>query len=61
MIMNSPSPNIMNKMARSVLSMYSYDEHADDLSLHNILTQSINLIAELPTMMVHAYHLKRRV
>ena len=32
MIMNSPSPNIMNKMARSVLSMYSYDEHADDLS-----------------------------
>ena len=48
MIMTSPSPNIMNKMARSVLSMYSYDEHADDLSLPNILTQSINLIAELP-------------
>ena len=51
----------MNKMARSVLSMYSYDEHADDLSLPNILTQSINLIAELPTMMVNAYQLKRRV
>ena len=48
-------------MARSVLSMYSYDEHADDLSLPNILTQSINLIAELPTMMVNAYQLKRRV
>ena len=61
MIMNLPSPNIMNKMARSVLSMYSYDEHADDLSLPNILTQSINLIAELPTMMVNAYQLKRRV
>ena len=61
MIMNSPSPNIMNKMARSVLSMYSYDEHADDLSLPNILTQSINLIAELPTMMVNAYQIKRRV
>ena len=60
MIMNSPSPNIMNKMARSVLSMYSYDEHADDLSLPNILTQSINLIAELPTMMVNAYQMKRR-
>jgi len=41
--------------------MYSYDEHADDLSLPNILTQSINLIAELPTMMVNAYQLKRRV
>ena len=34
--------------------MYSYDEHAEDNSLPNILRQSINLIAELPTMMVNA-------
>ena len=61
MIMNSPSPNIMNKIARSVLAMYSYDEHAEDTSLPNILRQSINLIAELPTMMVNAYQIKRRV
>ncbi|WP_294497784.1 citrate synthase [uncultured Gemmiger sp.] len=61
MILNSPSPNIMNKMARSVLAMYSYDEHAEDLSLPNMLRQSINLIAELPTMMVNAYMIKRRV
>ena len=61
MILNSPSPNLMNKMARSVLAMYSYDEHAEDLSLPNILRQSINLIAELPTMMVNAYQIKRRV
>jgi len=61
MILNSPSPNLMNKIARSVLAMYSYDEHADDLSLPNILRQSINLIAELPTMMVNAYQIKRRV
>ena len=51
----------MNKMARSVLAMYSYDEHAEDSSLPNILRQSINLIAELPTMMVNAYQIKRRV
>ena len=61
MILNSPSPNIMNKMARSVLAMYSYDEHAEDVSLPNLLRQSINLIAELPTMMVNAYQIKRRV
>ena len=61
MILNSPSPNMMNKMARSVLAMYSYDEHAEDNSLPNILRQSINLIAELPTMMVNAYQIKRRV
>ena len=41
MILNSPSPNLMNKMARSVLAMYSYDEHAEDNSLPNILRQSI--------------------
>jgi citrate synthase len=61
MIMNSPSPSVMNKMSRSVLAMYSYDEHAEDTSLENILRQSINLIAELPTMMVNAYQIKRRV
>ena len=61
MIMKAPSPNIMNKMARSVLALYSYDEKADDLSLENILNQSINLIAGLPTIMVSAYQVKRRV
>ena len=59
--MNAPSPNIMNKMQRCVLGLYSYDEHAEDLSLENILSQSINLIASMPTMMVNAYQLKRRV
>jgi citrate synthase len=61
MIMSAPSPNIMNKMARSVLAMYSYDEDAEDTSLENILKQSINLIAELPTMMVYAYQTKKHV
>ena len=60
MIMKAPSPNIMNKMARAVLAMYSYDEHAEDLSLENILNQSINLIAGLPSIMVNAYQVKRR-
>jgi citrate synthase len=61
MIMKAPSPNIMNKMARSVLALYSYDEKADDLSLENILNQSIYLISSLPTIMVDAYQVKRRV
>lgn len=60
-IIAAPSPNIMNKMARSVLAMYSYDENAEDNSLENILQQSINLIAELPTMMVYAYITKQHV
>ena len=61
MIMSAPSPNIMNKMARSVLAMYSYDDKAEDLSLGNLVRQSICMIASLPTIMVDAYQIKRRV
>ena len=62
MIMKAPSPNIMNKMARSVLALYSYDEgDPDTLELSGILRQSIRLIASMPTIMVNAYQIKRRV
>ena len=61
MIMKAPSPNIMNKMARSVLALYSYDDDPDGLSLQNIMRQSIALIASLPSIMVSAYQVKRRV
>lgn len=61
MIIKAPSPNIMNKMARSVLALYSYDESPEDLSLANLLRQEIALIASLPTIMVSAYQIKRQV
>ncbi len=60
MIIKAPSPNIMNKLARSVLALYSYDDNPDDTSIPNILRQSIELIARLPTIMVYAYQVKRR-
>ncbi|RPF47628.1 citrate synthase [Hydrogenoanaerobacterium saccharovorans] len=60
MILKAPSPNIMNKLARSVLALYSYDEDADDCSLENVLRQSVELIARMPTIMVSAYQVKRR-
>lgn len=60
MIMKAPSPNIMNKLERSVLSLYSYDTNPDDLSIENVLRQSIQLIAQLPTIMTYAYQVKRR-
>ena len=58
-IMAAPSPNLMNKMARSVLAMYSYGEEAENTSLENVIKQSINLIAEMPSMMVYAYQTKK--
>ena len=60
MIIKAPSPNIMNKLARSVLALYSYDDNPDDLSMENVLRQSIQLIAMLPTIMGYSYQVKRR-
>ncbi len=60
MIIKAPSPNVMNKLARSVLALYSYDANPDNTSITNILRQSIELIAQLPTIMVYAYQVKRR-
>ena len=60
MIIKAPSPNIMNKLARSVLALYSYDDLPDDLSMENTLRQSIALIGRLPTIMAYAYQVKRR-
>lgn len=61
MIMKNPSKNIMNKMARCVLALYSLDENPDDLSVENVLKQSIHLIAQLPVIMCYAYQIKRRI
>ncbi len=60
MIMKSPSPNVMNKLARSVLSLYSYDPDPEDPSIENVLRQSIQLLAQMPTIMSYAYQVKRR-
>lgn len=61
MIMKAPSPDIMNKVARSVLALYSFDQNPDDTSVENVLRQSIQLIAQIPSIMAYAYQVKRRV
>jgi citrate synthase len=60
MIIKAPSKNIMNKLARSVLALYSYDDNPDDTSLENNMSQAIQLIARMPTIMTYAYQVKRR-
>lgn len=60
MIMKAPSPDIMNKLSRGVLALYSYDENPDDTSIENVLNQSLRLIAQLPSIMSYAYQVKRR-
>jgi citrate synthase len=58
MILKSPSPNIMNKLARSVLACYSHDQKPEDISEKNLLRQSIELIAKFATMTAYAYQAK---
>jgi len=55
MIMKAPSKDMMNVLARSVLSMYSFDDNADDISVKNILRQSLQMIAYLPLIAVYGY------
>ncbi|MEG0751733.1 MAG: citrate synthase [Oscillospiraceae bacterium] len=61
MIMKAPSRNVMNKMARSVLALYSYDDEAENQSFEHVMLQTIKLISCVPTIMVNAYQVKRRV
>ncbi len=58
MILKAPSSNIMNKLARSVLAMYSFDEKAEDNSIPNVLKQSMDLIAQFPTFVAYAFQAK---
>ncbi len=54
-IMKAPSRDMMNTLARSVLTMYSYDERDDDLSPENVLRQCLQLIALFPLLSVYGY------
>ncbi|MCQ2545348.1 MAG: citrate synthase [Clostridia bacterium] len=58
MILTAPSNNIMNKLARSVLALYSYDENPDDISIPNVLRQSMNLMGYFPAIISYAYQAK---
>ncbi len=59
MIIKAPSPDIMNKLARSVLALYSYDDNPDDTSLENVMRQCLELIARFPIIVAHAYQVKQ--
>ena len=58
-LMKNASMDIMNKLARCVLTSYSFDEYPDDLSINNVLRQSVQIIAQMPVMMCYAYQVKR--
>ncbi len=54
-IMKAPSKDMMNTLARSVLTLYSYDDRADDTSLPNVLRQCLQLISLFPLLSIYGY------
>ena len=54
-IMKAPSRDMMNMLSRSVLTLYAYDDHGSDISIPNVLRQSIQLIALFPVLAVYGY------
>jgi len=54
-IMKAPSSDMMNTLARSVLTLYYYDDNPDDTSIPNVLRQCLQLIAQFPILAVYGY------
>lgn len=54
-IQKAPSPDMMNTLARSVLTLFSYDDNPFDLSVENVLRQCIQMIALFPMLAVYGY------
>ncbi len=54
-IMKAPSRDMMNTLARSVLTLYSYDDAADDISIPNVLRQCLQMISLFPLLSVYGY------
>lgn len=58
MVLKVHSPNIMNKLARSILALYSYDSNPESNDLENVVLQSINMIAKFPLLVAYGYQAK---
>ncbi|MDR0456318.1 MAG: citrate/2-methylcitrate synthase [Treponema sp.] len=54
-IMDAPSKDMMNSLAKSVLTLYAYDDNPDDISVVNVIRQSANLIAQFPLLAIYGY------
>lgn len=58
-VMKAPTKDMMNTLARSVLTLYAYDDYADDVSIPNVLRQSVQLISLFSMLSVYGYQAYR--
>lgn len=59
-VLKSPPANLMNALQKCIVLLYSYDENPDDISVPNVLRQSLQLIAKMPMMAVYSYYAYRQ-
>ena len=60
-LMKNPSPNLMNKIASSILSLYAYDDDPENNSLEHMMRQCGELISKMPSIVVNAYRSKKNL
>jgi citrate synthase len=61
MILSMKGKDVLNILARSVLGLYTLDEHPDSIALENMVKQSLNLIAKFPTIVAYSYQALRHL
>ena len=54
-ILKAPSKDMMNTLQRSILTLYAYDDKADDVSIPNVLRQCLQLISVVPLLSIYGY------
>ncbi len=60
-LLRQHSPDIMNKLGRIILGLYSYDDRAEDYSIPNLMRQSVEMIARFPAIIAYAYQSRQRL
>lgn len=58
LIFAHPSKDVMNQIQRTILALYTYDNDPENLSVNNLISQSLNLIAKLPALVSYSYQAK---
>jgi citrate synthase len=61
MILSMKGKDVLNILARSVLGLYILDDKPDDISLRNMIKQSLNIIAKFPTIVAYSYQAMRHL
>jgi len=61
MILSMKGKDVLNILARSVLGLYTLDEHPDSIALQNMIKQSLNIIAKFPTIVAYSYQALRHL